>query len=71
MTDSLTTLESEITAAGHQLERTYQGKVADTPGPEDRGWVVHVDGELVATGGSVGRVEAGLREWWDSNKEPA
>lgn len=60
MTDSLTTLESEIAAAGHQLDRTYQGKVADTPDADDRGWVVHVDGELVATG----RVEAGLREWW-------
>lgn len=35
-----------------------------TRGPDDRGWVVHVDGELVATGGSVGRVEAGLRGWW-------
>lgn len=67
MSDSLTILEDEITAAGHQLERTYEGKVADSPGAEDRGWVVHVDGELVATGGSVGRVEAGLRDWWEGS----
>lgn len=34
MTDSLTTLEAEITAAGHQLERTYEGAVADSPGSD-------------------------------------
>ena len=64
MPDSLATLEAEITAAGHQLERTYDGDVANPPGPDDLGWCVRVDGELVATGGSVGRVEKALREWW-------
>lgn len=63
MTDPLTTLEAEITAAGHQLERAYEW--ADVPNTRDgEGWVVRIGGELVATGGSIGRVEAGLRGWW-------
>jgi hypothetical protein len=64
MTDPLTLLEDEITTAGHQLERTFEGAVAITPKSGDPGWCVRVDGRLVATGGSVGRVEEGLREWW-------
>lgn len=65
--DSLTLLEHEIATAGHQLERTFEGSVAGRPDPElGPGWVVRVDGQLVATGGSVGRVEAGLRGWWNT-----
>lgn len=68
MSDSLTTLEAEITAAGHQLERTYEW--ADVPGTRDgEGWVVRIGGELVATGGSIGRLEAGLREWWGQERQ--
>lgn len=64
MTDTLTTLVAEIAAAGHELEREYEWEnVPETRSGE--GWCVRVDGELVATGGSIGRVEAGLREWWE------
>lgn len=70
MSDPLTTLEAEITAAGHQLERTYEWEdVPETRNGE--GWVVRIDGELVATGASAGRVEAGLREWWRGNRREA
>jgi hypothetical protein len=62
--DPLTLLESEITAAGHQLERTFEGAVANAPRRGDPGWSVRVGGQLVATGGSVGRVEEALRGWW-------
>jgi hypothetical protein len=68
-TDSLTLLESEIATAGHQLERRYEGAVANAPGPGDPGWCVRVDGQSVAPGGSVGRVEAVLRGWW-GREEP-
>jgi hypothetical protein len=41
--DSLATFESEITDAGHKLQRTYVGPVADRPDPDvGPGSLMHV-----------------------------
>lgn len=69
MAEALATLETEMTAAGHQLERMYEWEgVPDTRDGE--GWVVTVDGAVVATGVSAGRVEVGVRKWWANGMDP-
>ncbi len=60
ITTEETTLEAEITAAGHELERDYQFGGLGTRGGD--GWVIPVDGEFVATGALVGQAKEG---WWE------
>lgn len=64
-------LETAIAAAGHKVRRTYEGAVSEYR-PEDPGWIVEVDGVRVATGASLGDLEASLTRWWRlKNEAPA
>lgn len=64
MTDTITTLEAEIAGAGQEPEREYVFGELDTR--DGGGWLVRVEGELLATRASVRQAGAGLRGWWES-----
>jgi hypothetical protein len=59
-------LERELRAAGHEVEREYVMGELDTY--DGDGWVVRVDGEVVASAASLGGLEDRLRRWKEGRR---
>lgn len=55
-------MERELADAGHEVEREFVDEGLEDS-HDGAGWIVRVDGEVVASGSSIGALEDALRAW--------
>lgn len=69
MERDIASMERELRAAGHQIQRTYEAPVGSRQEFSDAEWVFRVDGKVVARGAAIGQLAAALQRWMEVRRD--